>query len=439
MNYLSQFLEQHALESHTKKTELPAFSPEKTEEVPAGPMAGYAPLDLEGHLSVGDDSQALQVLHMEEALARDTETLEDATLTLEAYVGLLRRSGPQGVTQREMESIRIGLSPYSRLFTGTLTPSVECFVTERSAAFASQVSLETFMQVLSELWKTLKEGFYRMLDKGAEFYRQFQQGVGRMQTRALALKQPISRLNGQPTQVSFRLDNPSKVMAEGKYYGDDPAVIAGAAGWFCRHYPQELATYIKSLARAVDLITPQNLREISDNLLQLEGPQHKFREANKDVMPGNLTIVTTTVEGITEDKLKHLSHLLSAERFILQPVSGTNPETYEVTVRTPQELARGLTELLRTLELIDSMRDKAPALAEVSKQLLTAADKLRQRFEKVALIGEDQALLQAIMRGIFAVTRMSGPDLHPLIMYFVSVVQAQLAILEREIHAYKPA
>lgn len=407
---------------------------------PAQPVTNFQPLEVDTFPSTSTDGiDTLQQLRLEEAMARDTEVLEDAVVTVEAYIHLLRNAGPQGIDRQTAQSMVIGLAPYRQLLERVSVPSVECFSTPHSAQYATMISQEGLGARLLELWKTLKDLFYRMLDQGADFYRQFQQGVGRLREQAVALKRPLAALRGTPTITSFTLHNPSKLMADGKYQGDDPTVIAGVAGWFFKQYPLELAEYMRALARGVDLITPENLEQMADKLLEIEGPHQQFHLANKDTLPGNVTIVAESTEGVGEDKLRGLSLLLSAQRFVLKPVPGAQVDTLEITVRSPQELSKGLTDLLKTIDLIDEMRSKAPALVEVSKALLNSTDKLRIKMDTVALTGEQLALVQAIMRGTFAVTRMSGPDLHPLIMYLVSVVQAQLAVLEREIRSYKTA
>lgn len=442
-------------------------------------LSGAATFGLEDY-SVDDGEQELDVVvssepsvdqviaEMTEAeirqkeIEQDAASLAEATESLEAYMQLLE-SGLEngGISAQAAAFMRVGLERYEAMFglSEPATPSVEAFGGSASQLRSTMVSIESVGEILKQSWEALKRALLAIWNAIKDVYQQATNGIVTLGKRARSLQQKARSLRGKGKEGgTLTIQNPDKLMAEGQWVGDNPALVLGFAAYALDTLPETVIKYVSDVAEKIKELDPATMTdpELLD-LVEFDNISNKFPMAARPsndrrfspsadvvrtaVMPGNVALYLSKPGVLERNFLNRVSRLMSDMKIELLPVPNAHPAPaqYELTIKAPDALAEQCGMIVEAASKINKWNKHPKAIRDAIDQLVKAGDDFETRIGKAELTAEQSDKASAVLHSLVAVQRMVQSSVSGVLAYCVRTLNAQLAVIERQLAAHEEA
>jgi len=396
----------------------------------------------------------------QDEIQKDCEAMVEAQTAMEDYADLLAHGLENGGLNGQAAAfMRLGMERFESMFgmEEPLTPSVEAFGGSASQQHSTQVSLESISETLKKSWEAIKRALVALVNAIKDVYAKATNAAGRLEKRANDLRAKAKAAKGQtPKQDKVPISGASKLYADGVWKGDDVALVAGFLTYGLGRYPESAIKYAERVADTVNQLKPESatkesaaaMMKMTDTLLQdFQGkaaPSNDKRFAgdtevkHTDVLPGNMAlyVVQPAVKGDELAALRKLASTLRADMLAV-PEAKVGEKTHELAVATPDVLANRAGQIANAAGLIAKSKQNSDKIKATVDKLVKAGDELQARAGKAELNEEQKKVVDATLRGLVAIQRLLGGTVNGIIAYGVRTLNAQLAVVERQLAAYK--
>lgn len=409
------------------------------------------------YLSSEDGDEALDAaMYAQDAHADEMTEMEDAHVTMEGYIELMKRAQAEGgMTQREAGFMRLGLEQFERKFgVRALTPGLEAYDGPASVDYSTKVSLEVLGGVSKDLYKALQLMWRELRIFLGTAWNELTNGVGKLVEDAKALRMQVDGLSGEPKHDTFKITGTQMAFANGKFVAHDPVVIAGLAAYVSQEYPKELKEWLKRLADilgAVNVLSPHDIDQAVKAAEYIDShTSGRNKVANRfrgDHFPGNYWIDTKNDLETTGSARKQFASMGGDVVFkINAPVPGSMfkivepPSEFVVNVSDVNALKKRAADIVKIIEALNTIRQST---TDISRELdhlektSDAAAKLVAGVKNVAGAPSNLSQLTDLINGCSKAARMGATNFNQVYYYIVRVLKTNMAILKQEVAQYQ--
>ena len=431
-------------------------------------LEGYEMSDGEQKLDVHVEPEASidhDVAEMSEAkleqdeIQADCDTLVEAQAAMEAYQELLEHGLENGgISSQSAAFMRVGLERYETLFgmDQPLTPSNEAFGGSASQQHSTQVSLEAIGEQLKKSWEAIKRALVALVNAIKDVYAKATNAASRLEKRAQAIRQKAEAAKGkQPKQDKVAINGASKLFADGVWKGDDILMVSGFMTYALGRYPENAIKYAQGIINTVGQIDPANTdKTTAANILKMtdtlmgDFDGSAVRSGDKrfptdtevkrsEVLPGNkaLYIAQPSVKGDELAAMKKLASTLRADMLDV-PEAKVGEKVHHVTAATPEILANRARQIATTAGMIGKAKVNGDKIKKVVDDMMKAGDTLKEKADKAELDKDQKKMVDAILRGMVSIQKLLGGTINGIVSYGVTTLNAQLAVIERQLAQY---
>jgi len=410
--------------------------------------------------SISDDvAEMVEVKITQDEIERDTDALVEAQESLEAYSVLIMDAMTNGgVTAQSAGFMRQGLERYEELFgVEPMTPSTEAFGGSASQAYSSAVSLESISSALKKGWEALKRAMAALMNVIQDVYARATDTADRLSKRATAKAIEFRRIQQtEPSSPDLEIKKAALLFADGEFVGRNVDMTRGFVHYMTGKYREDVQAYVDRVAASVGKYEPDaaDAGPQINSILDIDGLFDKFEgsalPANDTrfggdtlakrtaIMAGNKAMYIARPDLTSKGELAELSKLSSKLQVSMLDVTTAKapPESYTLKVSNPKDLAGTATRIAAAAAAIHKSKKDSDAIKASVDKLVKAGDSLRERADKAELTEEQKRTVNALLRGLSAVQKLLGSSVTGAISYGVSVLNAQLRLVERQASFY---
>jgi hypothetical protein len=355
------------------------------------------------------------------AVLADIDRLEMMATALESYEGILEASLERGgADDATIRVIKTAVESFDEdLAGGKVIPSIEAFGQTNSRKGATLVSVESLGDKLKATGEAIKKAIAKLFDILLDLWNILTDGLGRAEKRLLKLKGELKSLKssaGSKVSVSNR-----RLMAEGKFVGNDPAsitILQEVASDMWGGYLKNSLTAAKEFAAAAkrdgapsNVFLHKNLTSSTNTHYTAHDrtlPSFVRRHADElnstikasKVLPGDYALIefrhktsTTRQEGSSV-----YSYTGYAKKVMFTPLSEvSSPQVMEVPVPSRHEMEAVVDALL-----------KVTALRKQQQSGSRTAREIRQVLSEVSRSSDDREVATRAMFMARTFTQPSG-------------------------------
>lgn len=412
--------------------------------------------------SVDQELAEMEESHLkQDEIQKDCEAMVEAQTAMEDYADLLAHGLENGgINGQAAAFMRLGMERFESMFgmEEQMTPSVEAFGGSASQQHSTQVSLESISETLKKSWEAIKRALVALVNAIRDVYAKATNAAGRLEKRANALRAKAKAAKGQtPKQDKVSISGASKLYADGVWKGDDVSQVAGFMTYGLGRYPESVIKYVDGVIGGINRLNPETvtgaaaanlaLKSLDTIMSDFNGkaaPSSDKRFAgdtevkHTQVLPGNMALYVSqpAVKGDELAALRKLASTLRADMLAV-PEAKVGEKTHELAVATPDVLANRAGQIANAAGLIAKSKQNSDKIKATVDKLVKAGDELQARADKAELNEEQKKVVDATLRGLVAIQRLLGGTVNGIIAYGVRTLNAQLAVVERQLAAYK--
>lgn len=420
----------------------PAFVPSQVSPLPPVEVeVGAPPAALEGEIPVADFApqdgglQVDQVIDHDATMPMLEQTVQEQNViaesagevlevreALEAYAGLLKQAGRDGISKQAAAFMAVGLKRCDKVIsTGSLTAGLEHYdASPRSALQPAQVSLEdlrgkikaaaaAFLQWMKDLWT-----------KAKTFAEQLVQGITTLELKLTAAEDLAGKLGSAASDKQPITVYVDKIAVNGKVSLQFNNDLTGLSVFAAATYPQAVTKYYAALTQIVsgyDVASGSGDAAI-EALESAKAPLDKLL-SNPTILPGNME-VDIAADGIVYG-------IKAAES------AAENPSEFKTVPRTGNALKQEVTKMKGVLGNLKKIKASQDTLSAEASKLTAAVEALEKKLEGTDVDEASREQGAKVVSAAMALIRTSNPRYTEIIKYIARTTSAYANVVLLEL------
>lgn len=392
----------------------------------------------------------------QDEIARDCDTALEMYCGMEAYHNLLEQALDNGGISAESAAfMQVAVERYEAQFPTEeqAMPALEAFGGSSSRAASTQAAMSGLKEKMKKLWEATKMILKALMNMIKDVVTKATFAAERLEKRADAVAKKASGMNSAKKNaetITVKGGSLERVFMEGKYIGDDIVTSAGVFAEINVNLPKGLAKYVSDVASGIQSIDPTKgltpgamnafteLNKIQEALTTAVVTSDKrfpddVTVARSKTMPGNQAVYFS----IPKKKDDPTQIDFTKTKLILLPVPDAKaaPTEHEISISVVGNLKTRATKIREVANKIANSSKDYATLENAIKQAMDAGDKLEERAAKAEMDKITENVVKYTLKNLSIIQRMAG-NVNGVLSHSVRTLNAQLAIVERELSAY---
>lgn len=394
-------------------------------ELPAADFAGQAPGLIVDQVIDHDATMPMLERTVEEqsVIADSAGEVLEVREALEAYAGLLKQAGRDGISKQAAAFLAVGLKRCDRVISTTsLTLGMEHYdASPRSALQPAQVSLEDLREKIKAAAAQFLEWMKGLWAKAKQFAEHLSQGIVQLEHKLGQVEAKANELGSAAASKQPITVDVSKIAVNGKVSVSFNSELNGLAVFAAATYPQAVTKYyatLSSIVEGYDVASGQADAAV-EALNTAKAPLDKLL-SNTATLPGNME-VDIAADGVVYGMKQSES-------------AADAPTEFKTVPRTGNALKQEITKMKGVLGNLKKIKSSQDTLSAGAAKLSEAVAALDKRLEGTDVDETSRTEGAKVASAAMGLIKSTNPRYTEIIKYVARTTSAYANLIQLELN-----